>query len=446
MAPPSRRAPLVLAALLLALGLGLRAAGRPNDGDLVVYYRVCPRVQAGLDLYHLREGPDPTRPTAYIYPPPFALAFAPLCALPFPLLRGLWCALGVLAAFRAAWLAVDLLPRPPSALAVALGLGFWLRYAWSDLNHGQVNLLVAWLTLEGIAAVERAGVGAAPGSAQRGELQRGELLGGALLAAAVALKLTPGLVVAHYLLRGRRRVVAAAGATLAALLLLPALVLGWGRNLDYLARFALEVTPWNARYHAFVGNNAALPGLAARLLAGSADAGQTPRPLLLALPPERALLLARALSLGAFALALALAQRARGVRALALVTAAIPLVSPIAWKPHLVTLILPGAVAGALLLRPGRHRAPLALALLAVGLAGRGPLGRALADAWILWGGTTGGLLLLALGLTLAPDLVPEDGPAPEEHLDPDPELEPGLEPGLDPDPSAGAPPCTTTS
>ena len=47
---------------------------------------------------------------------------------------------------------------------------------------------------------------------------------------------------------------------------------------------------------------------------------------------------------------------------------------------------------------------------LAAGLASRLFLGRELANAWILWGGTSAGLLLLFVGLALGPDLA--EGPA----------------------------------
>jgi hypothetical protein len=392
----TRRRVLAFAALgALALLLGVRAARRPNDGDLVVFYKVCARVGQGLDLYHHREGPDPGKPTAYIYPPPFAVLFYPLTLLPFALLRGLWCAVGVLAAARALWLALDLLPRPPPdtklGLPLALGVLFWLRYAWSDLGHGQVNLLVAWLTLEGAHAVEGGR----------------DLRGGAWLAAAITFKVTPAIVLAYYLTRRRWRVAQGAALVGALLLLSPALVFGFGTNLEYLWRFVSEVTGWNARFHAFVGNNAALPGLLARLLAGTGDAGQALRPLWGSLDPHSVLWGCRGVSALVLVATLGLAWRARGVRSLALVLAAVPLISPIAWKPHLVVLILPGMLAGRLLLVPGKHRWLLGGALVCAGLAGRATLGRELANAWILWGGTTLGLVLLWLGLVLAPDLEP---------------------------------------
>lgn len=383
---------LLLAVCALAL-VSWRTAHRRNEGDLRVYYETVGRLSRGLDLYQRREGPDPQRPTGFIYPPLFAVFFWPLTALPFPLLRGLWCFATGLCALRAFVLAHDLLrrerPPPPRAgLALAAGALVALRFVWSDLGHGQANLVVIWLTLEGIV------------QAARGR----ELLGGALIATATLFKLTPAIVVAGYLVRGRRRVVL--GALLGGLigLLLPALVLGPLGNLDALWRFATVVTSWNDAQHGYVGNNASLTSALQRLLVGVADAGQRPAPLLLSLPPGPVRILCALLSLASLAGSLALARTVRGEAARsAVLLAAIPLVSPVAWKPHLVCLVLPALFAAEAVTRRGLRRAwPLALALGLLGLSGRLVLGRAASDAFLRWGGLTGALVLLAGALALA--------------------------------------------
>ena len=104
------------------------------------------------------------------------------------------------------------------------------------------------------------------------------------------------------------------------------------------------------------------------------------------------------------------------VEGMALLLAAIPLISPVAWKPHLVCLILPGFLAGRLLLVPGRHRLLLGGGLVLTGLGGRLLLGRTLADGLLVWGGTTLGLILLFAGLALAPRLSACALPAPAEE------------------------------
>lgn len=410
-APPKPWVRYLCLALLIAFAAatGARLARRSNRGDLEVYYQVVQRVGQGQDLYHYREGPDPERPTAYIYPPPFALLFYPLTRLDFSFLRALWGALGVLLAARCLWLGWRLVwaGRPPplsrsSALCFLLGALVSIRFVWSDIGHGQVNLLVAWLTLEGIAAAE-------------GEGPRHEERAGAWLAAAVVLKLTPAIVVALYLARGRGRLVAWCLAWGLLFLWLPALVWGPGQNLDYLWRFASQVTPWNAEFHACVGNNAALPGALLRLLVGSGDAGTPPEPLLLGLPKESVRPWLSLVSLG-FLTATLYVVRARPIAlALGIALAATPLISPVAWKPHLVVLILPGLLAARLLTLPGpsqlRARGLLLLGGLLVVATGRFPLGRAGADLALRWGATSLGLLLLWAGL------VAWAAPEPEREL-----------------------------
>jgi len=235
-------------ALLALAGYSARTAFvRPNEGDLRVYYDVVPRVAEGLDLYHQRETATPDRPTAFIYPPLFAVAFLPLTYLPFTAVRLLWClGLGLLAmrAYQRAWQLVNRERGPPARPWLVLGLGVAasLRFVLSDLGHGQVNLLVIGLALEGVALAEE-------------ERPRRAAL---CLALAVVFKLTPAVLVLGWWVARRRRLVAWTAGLGFGLLLLPSVVFGPGRNLNYLLRFVTEVTPWNARQHAFVPNNVSL--------------------------------------------------------------------------------------------------------------------------------------------------------------------------------------------
>lgn len=403
-----------LVAALALSAFGARATFDPggNEGDLRVYYDQVQRIAAGRDLYHHREDPaDPDRPTGYIYPPPFAVAFLPLTALPFPWVRLLWFVGSGLVALRGYECALRLVARergPPARpwAALALGVTLSIRFVWSDLGHGQVNLLVAWLTLEGVLRLE----------------DGRERSGAALLAGAVLVKLTPAIVVLGYLLAGRRRAFAwTVGAGLA-LALLPGLVLGPLRNLEYLLRFAVEVNAQNYAGHALRPDNAALTGAVHHLLAGVAPGGRgPPEPLLLDLPVAAARAASLALSgaaLGAAALWAARAPAARRspVRRTAVLLAAIPLVSPVAWKPHLVCLILPGVLAGRDLLRPGRARGLVAAGGLLLAGSSRGLCGRFLSDLLLRWGGVTAGAALLAVGLATAP---PEADAGPEEPAGP---------------------------
>lgn len=413
---PRSRARWVFLLLLVgfAVGTGVWLSKRSNSGDLAVYHRVVARVGQGQDLYHHREGPDPERPTAYIYPPPFALVFYPLTRLHFPFLRALWGALSVLLAARCLWLAWRLIwaGQPPpwtraSGLSFLLGALVSFRFVWSDLGHGQVNLLVAWLTLEGIAAAESKGAG------------RDERAG-AWLAAAVVLKLTPALLVALYLVRGRARLFGWCLLWGLALLWLPALVWGPSLNADYLWRFVSQITPWNAEVHACVGNNVALPGALLRLAVGSGDAGATPEPFLFGLAKESVRPWLTLVSLGFLGATLATLRSRPLPLALAIALAATPLISPVAWKPHLVVLILPGLLAVHLLSRPrgASRRELIARGLLILGAllvvaTGRLLLGKEGAEIALRWGVTSLGLLALWGGLIAWPPGSLQELPSP---------------------------------
>jgi alpha-1,2-mannosyltransferase len=96
--------------------------------DVRAYYGAATRLNAGLPLYPV--GQDVNGPTAYFYPPLFAMLFRPLALLPFELAAVIWGAIVALSFLgtlwllgirrRATWLAVGILGVPIGfTLAVA---------------------------------------------------------------------------------------------------------------------------------------------------------------------------------------------------------------------------------------------------------------------------------------------------------------------------------------
>ena len=380
---------------LLVLLFALRTAGRRNEGDLVVYYETWQRVLAGQDMYHRLELQPPT-PTAYIYPPPFALVFAPLGALPYAGVRFLWCLGSGLLALRALDVGLRMVqrggqPRHPW-LTPALGAALWLRFVLDDLGHGQVNTLVTALAVEGAWRAER------------GRERSGALC----LAAAIALKLTPALLLLGYLLAGRRSMVLRTSLAVAGWLLLPGLVYGVGGAATLLVRFVGDVTGWNYALHVCVPANASLTGLVHHLLVGFAPhAGAPPVPALLALDPAWARGLASGLGL-LVAAALGwwvVRTRPEPARRTAVLLAAVPLISPVTWKHHLTGLLLAYLLAARSLLEERASRPARAVLLVGIALTAlstRALVGRGLSDALLRWGGVTIGVALLVLGTALA--------------------------------------------
>jgi hypothetical protein len=193
--------------------------------DFTVYVRAAWAARAGHDLYAVAD----EHAWHYCYPPTFALLLTPLADPPpgeprdgYPplwLAAGLWVVVSTLAAIWAVHVMAravlpDAVPwtrrwwyaRTVPLLVCAGGTGF-------TISRGQVNTVAAALIAGGFAAWA---VGRRFGA-------------GAWLAAAAALKVTPGLLVLHPLIRGDRRVLAgfAAGAVVL-LLAFPATFFGFG--------------------------------------------------------------------------------------------------------------------------------------------------------------------------------------------------------------------------
>jgi hypothetical protein len=107
--------------------------------DIRAYYEAATRLSEGLPLYP--PGQDVNLPTAYFYPPLFAMLFRPLALLPFPLAAAIWQAI-VIGSFvltllrlgvrrRETWIAVCVLASP---IAWTLAVG---------QAHSLVTLLLA---------------------------------------------------------------------------------------------------------------------------------------------------------------------------------------------------------------------------------------------------------------------------------------------------------------
>jgi hypothetical protein len=186
--------------------------------DFKAFYLAARAVNTGEDIY--RAGLE-----MYIYPPMLATWMSPLGRLPVRSAAWLWYGLAVgttLVTLRAWWCLLSDRFRLPAAgwlPAVGLALVVWVEQFRREFETGQCD----WLLLGalGFAAVL---------------LDRAPVVSGLLVGFAVNIKYVP-LLVAVWLVARRRR--AAAWASLAGVVVwavLPAAVLGWEQNLDYLAR------------------------------------------------------------------------------------------------------------------------------------------------------------------------------------------------------------------
>jgi hypothetical protein len=186
--------------------------------DFYAFYWAARAADSGGDIYEAG-----TR--MYVYPPMLAAGFVPVGRL--PVIEGAWLWYGLalaatLVTLRGWWKLVAKSFRLPAGgwwPAVGLALAVWIdQFRW-ECEASQTD----WLIL---AALVFAGV----------LLNRAPILAGLLIGFAINIKYVPLLVVVWLAVRRRWQAAASAMAGVILFALLPATVIGWEKNLDYLAR------------------------------------------------------------------------------------------------------------------------------------------------------------------------------------------------------------------
>jgi hypothetical protein len=191
-----------------------------DTGDFVHFHEAFRAVMAGEDLYRSGTG-------GYIYPPLFAVLFAPLGLLPMGLAGAVFSVVNGGLVLLCLWLSADEAVRRlgardsratvPAAMLVSLAIfGDKLR---SELLLGQTDMLI----LLGLLLALR-------------WLDRRPLLAGLALGFAGNVKYQSLVMPPYLLIRGRWKAFAASVVSLTGLAFASALVFGWSTNLDYLRR------------------------------------------------------------------------------------------------------------------------------------------------------------------------------------------------------------------
>jgi hypothetical protein len=307
--------------------------------DAEVWYDAGRRVLTGDTLAGLPH---------YRYPPTFAVLVAPLTALGFAPFFFIWYLLNVALFGASAWLARALVfpsggqvsPRDywlPSLLVAA--------FAIDNLFLGQTNILIMALVYVSFLWD------------QQGRQWRA----GIPLGAAMAIKTFPMALVLYFAFRLRGRILASGLLCCAFfLLLLPAPVRGFGRNLEEVSSWAERVAaPFVSRgeagdwgQHSLDFGNQSLPAVARRYLTRvDAQVMARERPPIyvnvVKLAPAQAILIAGALALALCAGFVLSVGRRRPQEALGLaaeyglVTTLLLLLSPLSWTYFFVMLLLP---------------------------------------------------------------------------------------------------------
>jgi hypothetical protein len=295
------------------------------------------------------ETVDIYRAYQYPNPPIMALMLRPLAklepltgALLWFFLKVSMALLSLAAVFRL--IETETQPFPPWAKAVAALLS--LPPIIGDLSHGNVNILILFLTIGALYAWRRGY----------------DLLAGITLALAICCKVTPALFVPYFLWKRQWKLVAGCGVGLGLFLFeIPGAALGWHENLARLESWTAQmVSPFVL--HGVVTSehpNQSLPGLVHRLLTHSPSFCDYPNDVYTPTEYHNVANIgkegARWLIRGAqtlFAVLVLLSCRAamkpRGgwqlATEFAIVLVGMLLFSERTWKHHSVTLMLPLAV------------------------------------------------------------------------------------------------------
>lgn len=184
--------------------------------DFEVYWTAGARASRAEPLYRVEDGHY-----TFKYLPAFAVMARPIARLPLPVAKRLWFGGSLLVVAAVLWLSVLMLPelRLSAATLVAVTFVAMAKFYAHELVLGQVNLLFAAIVACAVLLRERGR----------------EAPAGVLLALAVVVK-PYAVIFAPWLAAERRRIALTAMlVTLAAFLLMPALVYGWSGNLDLLS-------------------------------------------------------------------------------------------------------------------------------------------------------------------------------------------------------------------
>ncbi|MBM6401725.1 glycosyltransferase 87 family protein [Phycicoccus sonneratiae] len=332
----------------------------------------------------------------FTYPPFAAFLGVPLALLPFGVVGWLWTALQVLATTAITWYAARGLLRQagpwlPLALAALTAPMLWLHPVGDGIRFGQVNAFIVLACVMDLVE-------------PRPRIARW-LPKGALIGLAMAVKLTPGVFVVHFLVTRRWKEAATAVASAAVATLLAAAVLP-GTSWEYWTAALRDPT---------------------RLGPNAGTANQSVRGFLLRLGPEGLpgtvlwLVVAAAIAWFGFRLAARRYRAGDPVGELAVVGIVACLVSPVSWVHHYHWVVV--VVLALLGVQPWRERRRLwAAAAITVFFTLRLPwwgIDWLAHRDWPQWPGrvlqnadVAGGLLCLGLLWWVARDRA--DGPGPE--------------------------------
>src|SRR6266478_9224423 len=300
------------------VGLGISATLR-KQGDFNVYYRTGHRVLHGLAIY------PPDDSDRFLYAPIFAIAFAPLAAMPRRLAQFVFFAINALALIEfisgAGVILFGRERRLPATLIV-LPVLFAFVFIDNNIEHGQINLPTLALIVWAIIAAEESRNASA----------------GAMLAMAILIKPFAVLAALYLLMRGRFAVLGWAVVAGVALLAAPIVFFGPHRWIEQNAAYLTAMASMTNRYRTMITNQSAVSAVARLLsLQIGADAEASPIPTIAGTALET-ILVAAVIIWDSKSREL---KALRGRLALCGLFCLMPSFAPISWKSYYAAMLVP---------------------------------------------------------------------------------------------------------
>ena len=314
------------ALLLLLIAGGFYFARRSGsdphhyENDFNVYYFASQEVIEGRDPYKNSLGEW----TPYLYLPLLAELIIPLALMPLPAAGYFWFLVGAVSLILAAWMSATLALKHTTSnsgsqrlLVAALATAAVIRFALDNFDYGQVNTLVAALSVAHVFLYEK----------------KRKLSSAIALAIAASIKLTPLILLVYYLAKRRPKFVAICIAlfiSITALSFAPFRSHAPAAFQTFVHRTLNNEQGFDLAY----SGNQSLRGALARLRGDEGESARVPGdPITLAI--SLAMLAGSALTA---------MRRPASSGSSASLFCCIPLLSPLAWKGHFVVLIFPIAL------------------------------------------------------------------------------------------------------
>lgn len=287
------------------------------SNDFNVYYHAASEVMAGRDPYQHSLSPG----TPYLYPPLLSELMLPFALLPLPVAAYVWFLISVASFAYAARMSAALCDQqreslPRTTLIAAIASVLLIRFAMDNFNMGQVNTIVAALSVAHVYfyAKDKKGLSAVA------------------FALAASIKLTPIILIAYHVAKLRLKFAALCLSLLAVVTVLSFLPFKPREAETFKVFFNRTVKNEQGFDLAFAGNQS-LRGTVARFLEDKDNAESTRE-------PTSAVTLIISIALVAFAMFAAATARS-DLAASAPFFCCFVILSPLSWKAHFVVLILP---------------------------------------------------------------------------------------------------------